>query len=123
MKEDTQKTIGEIHFGDYERDAIHIAVAPVVAAHTLTPGEHVGLVGSNGAARFSPRHIGIVDPFLKDEVKGGQRFWLFLYPNTITSLKHLWTHPEFEAREREEFAKALEGPATEDDEPMEPCAC
>lgn len=27
-----------------QRDAIHVAIAPVVAAHTLRPGEYVGLL-------------------------------------------------------------------------------
>lgn len=78
-----------------ERDAVHIAVAPMIATENLTPGQRVGIV-SDGKAGPVVHHIGIVDPFLDAPyVPEGERFWLFLYPNTITSLKHLWTHPAF----------------------------
>jgi hypothetical protein len=85
--------------GDRRRDAIHIAVAPVAAASRLTPGQHVGLIGEGNVELVGPgeRNIGIVDPFLSAPVEEGQRFWLFLYPGTITGLRHVWTHPEFTA--------------------------
>jgi hypothetical protein len=86
-----------IEDGDRRRDAIHIAVAPATAAGRLTPGQHVGLIEEGNLELVGPcsRNIGIVDPFLTGEVEPGQRFWLFLYPGTITSLRHIWTHPEF----------------------------
>jgi hypothetical protein len=85
--------------GDRRRDAIHIAVAPVTAAERLTPGQHVGLVQEGSVEMVGPcdNAIGIVDPFLAEEVEAGQRFWLFMYPNTVTSLRHIWTHPIFTA--------------------------
>jgi hypothetical protein len=85
--------------GDRRRDAIHIAVAPVTAAERLTPGQHVGLVreGDLELVGLCDRSIGVVDPFLATAVEPGQRFWLFLYPNTITGLRHVWTHPAFTA--------------------------
>jgi hypothetical protein len=36
-----------------------------------------------------------VDPYLKSPVMPGQRFWLFLYPQSISSLRHVWSHPAF----------------------------
>ncbi|MFO0822607.1 MAG: hypothetical protein U0792_05710 [Gemmataceae bacterium] len=39
--------------------------------------------------------VGIVDPFLREAVRPGQRFWLFMYPNTVTTLRHEWTHPAY----------------------------
>ena len=76
------------------RDAIHVAVAPVEAGEDLLPGTHVGVVGGVCSASAEDK-IGIVDPFLAKSVKSGESFWLFLYPNTITSLRHVWTHPAF----------------------------
>src|SRR3954451_17455282 len=88
-----------IHNGDRRRDAIHIAVAPVTAAVRLTPGQHVGLLREGDLEMVGPcvHNLGVVDPFLAEEVEPGQRFWLFLYPGTITGLRHVWTHPTFTA--------------------------
>lgn len=81
---------------DAARDAIHIAIAPVTADTRLHPGQHVGLIGDGDKVADVPGSIGIVDPFLTGPVNAGERFWLFLYQNTITSLRHAWTHPAFE---------------------------
>jgi hypothetical protein len=88
-----------IEDGDRRRDAIHIAVAPVTAADRLAPGQHVGLVREGDLELVGPcdRTLGVVDPFLAEEVQPGQRFWLFLYPGTITGLRHVWAHPVFTA--------------------------
>ena len=84
--------------GERRRDAIHIAVAPVTATVTLQPGEPVGLLeGSREQVAPGEHNIGIVDPFLQEEVEPGQRFWLFLFPNTVTGMRHIWTHPAFQA--------------------------
>ncbi len=81
---------------DALRDAIHLAVAPVLAAEYLRPGQRVVLVGgrAQGVSDGDPA-VGVVDPFLTVAVREGQRFWLFLYPGTVTSLRHVWTHPAF----------------------------
>lgn len=97
--------LGELA-GQYEsRDAVHIAIAPVVAIETLRPGEHVGL-STDGRGTKLATAIGIVDPFLKDSVKSGERFWVFLYPRTITSLRHEWTHPAFAKAEPRAFPES-----------------
>lgn len=95
---DALATLGH-KIGEHEkRDAIHLAVEPVVAAHTLRPGEDVGFV--EGGVGVCDDPVGIVDPFLRENVARGERFWLIVYPRQITSLRHVWTHPSFpEAQE------------------------
>jgi hypothetical protein len=44
--------------------------------------------------------VGIVDPFLRTRVEKGASFWMFLKPNTITSLRHDWTHPVFDGNKK-----------------------
>lgn len=85
-----------------ERDAIHIATAAVFATEDLNPGDHVGFTTKDndkmGRSEIAP--LGIVDPFLPKPVKKGERFWVFLYPGTIQSLRHNWSHPSFDVRQQ-----------------------
>lgn len=90
---DALATLGTIIDETAGRDAIHLAVEPVIAAHKLYPGQDVGLDGI-GHAWTCENPVGIVDPFLKAPVQMGQRFWLVVYPRKITSLRHVWEHPE-----------------------------
>lgn len=96
MSDPTLDTIGKILESAKGRDAVHFAVASITAAMRLTPGQHVGLDGTDAAP------IGIVDPFLKAPVEVGEVVWMILYPNTITGLRHEWTHPAFESGARAE---------------------
>jgi hypothetical protein len=82
------------------RDAVHVAVISATAGETMHPAQNVGFSvlpteGIEGTASALADHLGIVDPFLKTNVRPGQRFWLYLYPRTITGLNHQWTHPAF----------------------------
>lgn len=97
-EQDTQHSLGKLIDEKAQRDAIHIAVAPVVATERLSPGQRIGLVGhENSQVRASVTGQGIVDPFLSGAVFPGDRFWMWLTPNTITSLRHQWTHPNFDS--------------------------
>lgn len=89
------------------RDAIHLAVEPVVAGQSLFPGQHVGLDEDNLAVSTG-KTIGIVDPFLLERVFPGEKFFLVVYPRKITSLRHVWTHPDFQ----EESVKIINANAT-----------
>ena len=93
------------------RDAVHVAVIPVVAGQILKPCDHVGFktstveIAGEQEAFADGAPLGIVDPFIKGYVEKGQRFWLYLYPRTITSLRHQWTHPAFpDAKVSETYA-------------------
>lgn len=80
-----------------ERDAIHVAIAPVVASCQLMPGQPIAFCkGSNELVEGNiVTPIGVVSPFLRYRVDKGQRFYMLLNPGSITSLRHDWTHPAF----------------------------
>ena len=107
---DALQTLGTIIEGG-GRDAIHLAVEPVIAGMILIPGKDIGLWEDGKAYHYSTtrklKMLGIVDPFLKNNVKVGERFWLIVYPRQITSLRHVWEHPDFKT------------PATEPEEDIE----
>lgn len=115
---DALETLGMIHFKQEKRDAIHLAVEPVVADCDLRVGQQIGIVYDRGdgigyampaGAQYAagrqdangmpvvervPYH-GIVDPFLPAGPKKGERFWFVMAPRIVTSLRHVWTHPDF----------------------------
>lgn len=103
---DALATLGTILGGDEARDAIHLAVEPVQAAHDLMPGQDVGILPCGRAGVTADKFVGIVDPFLRNKVARGERFWLIVYPRTITSLRHVWEHPDFKRIEHIDIVHA-----------------
>lgn len=110
---DALETLGMIHFKPEKRDAIHLAVEPVVAATKLAVSQSIGIyqgyaypVGkctletSPGVMEevTIPYH-GIVDPFLPKSVREGVSFWFVMAPRMVQSLRHVWEHPDFPAGE------------------------
>lgn len=97
---DKTPKLGSLITEEQQRDAVHIAVAPVIAGMEMYPGEHIGFTDDGDAYTVvtnAKKHIGIVDPFLQGKrIAKGEQFYMFLYPNTITSLRHDWIHPAFE---------------------------
>lgn len=83
--------IGIVDFDWIGRDAIHVAVVPMIAKSRLYPGNHIDADGNRTGGEL----VGIVDPYLTVPVEKGQKFFMFLYPGTVTSLRHVWTHPAF----------------------------
>lgn len=97
VRTDALATLGTIIDDRAARGAIHIAVQPSIAGERLYPGDEVCYV--NGKSTHEGKMVGIVDPFLKDTVRVGQRFWLLVFPRKITSLRHVWEHPDFPEEE------------------------
>ncbi len=89
--------LGELPSRNSQRDAIHVAVVPVVAVDSFSPGERVDLDSDGNAILALGKGIGIVDPFLDqtDWIEPGEAFWLLLHPNTVTGMRHHWSHPSF----------------------------
>jgi hypothetical protein len=97
-------TIGCKLSGREQRDAIHIAIMPVICGEDyMRPGEEVGLVyGTKNTVKYKASvygldSIGVIDPFLRgDSVRKGDVVWCFLKPGTIAGLRHEWTHPDID---------------------------
>lgn len=97
--------IGRLAAADEGRDAVHVAIAPTTAPCELRPGQHVDADGNPEGPGVVP--VGIVDPFLREPVRPGERFWLLLYPNSVTSLRHDWTHPAYPTSSAAEVNQAI----------------
>ena len=115
QQDETQ--IGSLIAGnERRRDAIHVAVAPVTAVERLAPGQHIGLRTPGDTEHVSSESaelIGIVDPFLSGPIAPGERFWMFLYPSTVTGMRHAWQHPSFERAsqlKRQNYAASVTAP-------------
>jgi hypothetical protein len=101
---DALATLGMIHTQQEKRDAIHLGVEPIEAGCDLKPGQHVGIGHDGKAYNYAQtgedwKTVGIVDPFIikRGGIKKGEHFWLIVYPRQITSLRHVWEHPDFPA--------------------------
>lgn len=79
------------------RDAIHIAIIPLIAGEDFWHKDPVRL-GSDKTKGYCGAYgscIGIVNPWRKGPVKKGELFWCVLNPDTVTGMKHYWQHPDF----------------------------
>lgn len=92
---DALETLGTIIDDTQKRDAIHLAVEPVIAGELLFPGSHVTMRDGVAMTAREDDGLGIVDPFLTKRVLKGERFWFVMYPRMVTSLRHVWAHPAF----------------------------
>lgn len=96
--------LGKLITTPQKRDAVHVAVVPVIADEPLAPGQRACVFPvkrADGEYAYHAREggveaVGIIDPFLRERVvMAGQECWLWLDPGSITSLRHDWTHPAF----------------------------
>lgn len=95
---DALATLGTILVpGKEQRDAIHLAVEPVIAGEVLHPNDDVGFLPDGRVGRCD-YPVGKVDPFLRDSVQPNQEFWLVVYPGKVTSLRHVWEHSSIPVR-------------------------
>lgn len=93
---DALETLGTVPIPDNSgRDAIHLAVEPAVAGMALRAGERIKLFNGQAYTTTPDQAIGIVDPFVSGTIRTGTKFWLVVLPRTITSLRHVWSHPAF----------------------------
>jgi len=95
-----QDYVGKILVGEHHKDAIHIPVMPVFADEIIVPGaklaksENPKKQGFRVKTAFHPSDaIGICDPYLRTSTRIDDQFLMFLFPGTVTNLRHDWTHP------------------------------
>ena len=89
-----------------KKDAVHVAILPVVAGETLNPGDKI-CFHSGLAHKATTNYEGVVDPFLQSSVTIGQQFYMCMVPGTIQNLRHEWDHPSLPVNE-EAYDKTLE---------------
>lgn len=101
MKTVSKPVIGKIlkPTEDYTRDAIHIPIMPIEAGEALGPGDLVFVAKGKAVSPPHPKDaVGIVDPFLTVMVKVGDRFYLWLKPQSTLRLWHEWTHYQIDGK-------------------------
>ena len=100
---DALKTLGTIIDETAKRDAIHLAVEPVIAGHLASTRRRYRIsrraIPRQESSAGANNPVGIVDPFLETTVFTGQHFWLVVYRRQQSrALRHVWTHPGFPER-------------------------
>ncbi len=78
------------------RDAIHVPIIPVYAGSFLIAGEHIIIEKHNDKFVALPsvavKSVGVVDPFLAENLSKGDMFYCFVKPESCKKLWHEWTH-------------------------------
>lgn len=79
------------------RDAVHIPIVSVEAGESLQPGQAIYFKERKAyAAPANGRMVSAaVDPYLREPVNQGERFFAVLHPYSVYGLHHEWEHGEF----------------------------
>lgn len=77
------------------KDAVHVAIVSVRAAHAMNPGTKCTINDNGEACSAGNKGVGIADPFLKSIIKTGQNFNLLLNPDEVDNVQHIWDHNKF----------------------------
>lgn len=94
---DKPHPLGKLCDINAKRDAVHVAIVPVVADQVLIPGQRIGIcLQQNGHYKTTSfdSEIGpdaVVDPFLKRNVEFGDLFWAIVRPDLVGEVRHEWT--------------------------------
>jgi hypothetical protein len=81
----------DLHVG---RDAVHLGTFTATCAEKVYPGTHVAALTANTVDPKGAKKVGIVDPFLNLPVNPGKKFLVLMYPRSLASLNHVWSHPD-----------------------------
>ena len=80
---------------DAARDAVHVAIAPVVAETQMMRAQRIRVDGTHARAVSAAEHANaIVDPWITNDVEAGELVWVLMNPGTITAIRHHWQHPD-----------------------------
>lgn len=101
-----QPNVGEFCHEQALRDCIHVPLAPLVTAEEMVPGECFATDGKTAypVADDDPKAVGIIDPFLRRKMKTipkGSTVWGWIFPGTVTGLRHQWLHSAFASKPKE----------------------
>lgn len=98
--------LGEVPKSDDLRDALHIAVISGVAGEKLRAGQNVKIQEGVWMSCNISNRMAVVDPYIRRPLNKGDLFWACLMPNSVTDVKHVWTHPDFPVKEETAMGKA-----------------
>lgn len=84
----------------YTRDAIHVPIMEIIAGEHLCTGSQVYIHEGKAYYPYEQKFVGVVDPFIDDCVEEGDKFYLFLRPESTLKLWHEWIHPAVDKKDK-----------------------